>query len=448
MFCCDAFSAFVGLSDNLATISQLLAYGLHQTTPQWVYSFAPPVQRMRWCHMGADVPNNDLHVVAQSTSRKRSSRYDASISLKLSQAEAQGCCYSPQDGNERRRLDRRVRSGELVRPAPSSFVRKELWDSMNPCQRHVMLARTMARANPNWVFCGFSAAAIMGFQVPYSSLDHLHRMVYEAFEHRNSAIAQVHRSIGTTSVVHDGILVTPPEQTARECMIQLDFARALAVADSATRVCGWNDLHLLEDILQNPNSTSRQGSTTATCAALLADSRSESGGESIARANMIMQGIVLPELQLSINPNAAHPVCDRGQSYNGGYRIDFGWQIPGRGLVAGELDGRQKYEAQTTGPNQDEKDVLLAERRREAQLTLVCDAIVRFSFVEARNPWTLTSILGDYNVPHACEPLKLTGPSEHCQQEILQYLQESTFMSKSARVRLDALDWLGIAPKA
>lgn len=403
--------------------------------------------------------------------RRNSSRFDAPIHDLLTEAERQGRCYIPVDSNERRRLDRRVRTGELVRPISSSYARKEFWDALSPSQRHVMLARTMQQVHPDWTFCGFTAAAILGFQIPYLTLGHLHRVVLSSLRHESNSNVIVHRTSSAKDIIDcNGLLITPPEQTARECMRQLEFPQALAVADSAARTCGWSSLHLLEDIITNPDRTSAKGTVVATCAAMLADSRSENGGESIARANMITEGFLLPNLQMVIRPSSARDLTQvrtdptshwtsssaldqnlkdysRSNVARGdcSYRADYAWPVPNRGLIIGELDGRQKYQSPIAGPGKSQTDVLLAERRREAELTLSCDSIVRFSFEEARNPFVLASLLDDYGIPRVREPLNLTGGSNHCKREVLDYLDKCSDMSEPARRRLNALSQLGLA---
>ena len=63
-----------------------------------------------------------------------------------------------------------------------------------------------------------------------------------------------------------------------------------------------------------------------------ANGLSENGGESFARGTMIDLGFMVPELQHEfVAPNSGVK-----------YRCDFLWQLPGGGLIVGELDGYGK----------------------------------------------------------------------------------------------------------
>ena len=69
-----------------------------------------------------------------------------------------------------------------------------------------------------------------------------------------------------------------------------------------------------------------------------ANALSENGGESFARGTMIDLGFMVPELQHEF------VVSDTGYKY----RCDFLWQLPGGGLIVGELDGYGKYFVDST----------------------------------------------------------------------------------------------------
>ena len=69
-----------------------------------------------------------------------------------------------------------------------------------------------------------------------------------------------------------------------------------------------------------------------------ANGLSENGGESFARGTMIDLGFMVPELQHEfVAPNSGVK-----------YRCDFLWQLPGGGLIVGELDGYGKYFVDST----------------------------------------------------------------------------------------------------
>ena len=64
------------------------------------------------------------------------------------------------------------------------------------------------------------------------------------------------------------------------------------------------------------------------------DGRSDNGGESEARAAMILAGVAAPELQVEIT-----------RPGNAGYYLaDYGWQMPNGSWMLAELHGLGKFE--------------------------------------------------------------------------------------------------------
>lgn len=227
--------------------------------------------------------------------------------------------------------------------------------------------------------------------------------------------------------------MTNAERTAIDCMRTLPFAYGLAVADSATRARGWSDLHLAHHLFTTSMGRPH-GICRARLVALLADGRSESGGESIARANMIREGFTLPDLQVEVPKLAGG--CP--------YRVDFAWGHsagdPTDGApIYGECDGRIKYTDPTILGNGDTVDALLRERRRESRLTLTSSSIVRFSPEEAKSRTVLSRLLETFDVPRACQPLVFTRDARHNMKEIRRYLVANCTKSDSAKLRLDFL---------
>ena len=58
-----------------------------------------------------------------------------SIEHLLDEAEQHGLCAIAADDNQRRRLARRVESGELVNPHPGLYIRADVWNGLNPTKR-------------------------------------------------------------------------------------------------------------------------------------------------------------------------------------------------------------------------------------------------------------------------------------------------------------------------
>ena len=129
-----------------------------------------------------------------------------------------------------------------------------------------------------------------------------------------------------------------------------------------------------------------------------ADARSESGGESIARAAMIQHGFALPELQVAL----PRPL-DRRRSY----RVDFLWTRLDGSRVIGEFDGMQKYEDAALRGGRTPMRVLADEQHREAQLPLYGMPIMRFSSKDVANTGRFVKLLDQYGIPRDDETARV-----------------------------------------
>lgn len=86
---------------------------------------------------------------------------DQFIDQLLNQAEQEGRCLIPPSTAIRKALLRRIGSA-VVSPMPGLFARKMRWDELNRAQRHCEIIRALAIIHPDWTFCSFSAACLLG----------------------------------------------------------------------------------------------------------------------------------------------------------------------------------------------------------------------------------------------------------------------------------------------
>ena len=86
---------------------------------------------------------------------------DQLIDQLLTQAEQEGRCLIPPSTAIRKALLRRT-GGTVVSPMPGLFARKTRWDELNRAQRHCEIIRALAIIHPDWTFCSFSAACLLG----------------------------------------------------------------------------------------------------------------------------------------------------------------------------------------------------------------------------------------------------------------------------------------------
>ncbi|MEE8704438.1 MAG: hypothetical protein SOH58_05460 [Olsenella sp.] len=308
-----------------------------------------------------------------------------SLERRLDQALARGVCLHASDDAERQRLRRMVRRGIVSSPVRGQFVRTAAWTALNPRARALVLIRSLAILHPDWVFCGVSAAIVHGLSVSFHLLGQVHIAVPRSRHGRSTRVVARH-AIGKVPVVRvDGIRVTSLPRTVVDCLRHTSFAEGLVIADSslqATRMSTGPFCELLGRVGRGLRGIRHALSTIS-----WADARSESGGESLARALMVELGYQVPELQ---------PCVSSALGDGHVYRPDFTWRLP-TGTVYGEFDGRAKYvdPAMTRGRNA--LDVLADERIRESRLA-ASGRVMRLSYADLR-PERLARVLDAFGIP-------------------------------------------------
>lgn len=311
------------------------------------------------------------------------------ISYRLNKAERSQMLYVCEDYNELKALRRRVRAGMVVEPYPHLFERRTFWQNLSPYMRTLHAVRGLQLQHPNWGFCSFSAAAVYGLSVSYQLLGAIHITSQRTARTASKPGIAFHK-LGSRRLVREHcICLTDLRQTVLDCLCKATFPQGVAIADSALRIYGIDAGELLD--LAN-ECARRHGLVTARRALAFADARAESGGESIARALIHELGFVTPRIQVEIM---------LPEALGGVRRVDFLWELPDGSLIIGELDGKRKYTSDAEASGRHGIDVVLAERRRESQLTSTGAAIVRFGYRELQDPALLETLLESFGVPRA-----------------------------------------------
>lgn len=308
---------------------------------------------------------------------------EAVIKQKLKAAFLKGMLYSPKTDSERRALKRRVVKGTVVSPYKGLYALKEQWTGVEKRQGYKAIIATLAELHPDWVFCSFSAAAIYELEVPYKEMDYVH--IAATCSRCSHTLVCHHMSAGECATI-DGIKCDALESAVHDCVRSSTFRYALAIADSSLRALGLGKDEMVERIKRRCKG--RHGMDYVAQVFSYADGRAENGGESYARAVMIENGVMMPQLQVE----HYDPVTDTN------YREDFEWELK-TGNVAGELDGYRKYTriAQEQGKTVDQ--VLLEERQRESRLRNQGIQFARFSFDQLRNVTPFLDILDACGIP-------------------------------------------------
>lgn len=330
-----------------------------------------------------------------------SKKLDNELLPLLAEAEARRMCLFTGDQRLRTALGRRARDSrasiDVVKPFHGIFARRDYWKGLNPTERTLHMARALAVAHPAWIFSHFTAAVLYGWDVSYALQELLHVSFpyhYRGYD-SEKLIRHTQRELPFEEV--DGIRVTSPLQTLFDCLSLGGLCQGLPIADSALRsgLVGRDEtLHAFKS--ERPFCR-RPGRRAVIETMSHADPRSESGGESIARATMIELGFACPDLQVEfddpINPGRK-------------IRVDFRWKLKDGTQILGELDGKQKYTDVAMTGGRDAIEVLTAERLRESRLSITGARIMRFSFDDVCDTVYFSALLSSFGVPRVRKAAK------------------------------------------
>ena len=304
----------------------------------------------------------------------------------VAEAETQGACCFASNAAERRQLNRMVARGELARPMPGLFADAALWSRLKPDKRALMIIRGLARKHPTWVFCDMSAALVYGLWVSYDDARLIH-VVASSGRKAPRTIPIVIHTMKVEAMEVNGVRVTTLERTVFDCCRFHPVRASLGVADAALRLARAGNAWLRAAFERFGKGN--KGWRTASFVASIANGLAENGGESLARATMIMLGYQVPELQVEIeNPIESET-----------YRADFHWVLPDGSRVVGELDGHDKYCLPEMTGGRDVVDVLTAERLRESRINALRIPVMRFSLADVRSTRRFTRILDGFGIP-------------------------------------------------
>lgn len=329
-----------------------------------------------------------------------SKKIESELSAQLDGAQASGACLVPKTERVRAALRRRMGVGGIVSPERGMYARASWWEALRPDGRALAIMCGLQQLHPDWVFCGVSAALAHGADVSWGLLGKTHVVApRKSWSVRSDALVwhEVDCS-GDQPVVRSGVRVTSLRRTAFDCLRWLSFREGMVVADFAVaRVPGGKDA--MTSYFKSLKGCCRGvGRALETLSG--ADGRAESGGESIARAVMIEQGFMLPDLQTWV-PDPLHS--------NRWFRVDFVWVRADGRVIVGECDGRKKLVDPELAKGKSPRQVLDEQRRREGLITAYDVSVVRFTFEEAAGTSELVRKLDFYGVPRQGSPLARSG---------------------------------------
>lgn len=285
----------------------------------------------------------------------------------------------------------RTKNGGVIRVRRGLYARTSYWVGLSPIERHLHVARALAREHPDWVFCRMTAAMALGLSMTYARHD------FEGLPIEIAAPSEVHCGerngirmlprLGSDTVWRaSGLLVASPAQTVFDCVRCLPFDESLAMADSALHMKLMKGSEFARLVAGAGRS---RGIRNARRVLAHMDGRAESGGESMVRARMIELGYREPELQVEF-PNPLEP----GHTYRADMLIRCG-----KRLVVVELDGKCKYEDPEMLVGRTPLRVLLDERQREALLTSHGVEVMRLRYEDVMDEGRFKRLMDAYRIP-------------------------------------------------
>lgn len=339
------------------------------------------------------------------------------------------------------------RHGHVVRLSRGTYVALDQWTSLPPWDRHVLAAAAYAHSHPGAVFTGPTAALLHGLPLADTPAEvwlRARRPGHRARRHmttsplspaglqrpgaappapptvrwtwnavqaptpespserrRRRGISEAGRTPEPgppmpamppeilEARLRDGSLLGPvavdPLPTVqlllgstlpfREAMVPLDGLHRLLPGPSET----WAENHA-------KRLKTRAARARFEAAWAFSDARSESAGESLARALIHELGFVAPQLQRKIFSRDGREIA----------RVDFWWEEV---RVAGEFDGIGKYDLDLHADAATRRRAINREKARDVELQRVCRAVTHWTWRDLRAPARLEAELVRVGVP-------------------------------------------------
>lgn len=276
----------------------------------------------------------------------------------------------------------------LIRLYNHVYADPVYWSHLDVEARIFQLASAIAAVEPDAIFCGSTAALLYGIGSAYSLLNAVQMLLprstrrdtYEFVEYRRWRPGELWR-LGPFTL-------TDPYRTVVDIARASAFRYALGYADGLAREYDV-DREELRAYTQ-ANCRGLHGIARAFGVFEHMDGRSDNGGESEARAAMILAGVVAPELQVEI----ARPG-------NAGYYLaDYGWRMPDGSWMLAELHGLGKFEDET------QKDLEHAAAKtyraallRDANLRAMGHNVIHFKLSDTYDVEEFGAMMRGYGIP-------------------------------------------------
>ncbi len=262
------------------------------------------------------------------------------------------------------------------------------WNNLGVEDRIFQLASAIAVVEPDAVFCGSTAALLYGIGSAYTLLDKVQvllprstrRDTYEFVEYKRWRAGEVWR-LGLFTL-------TDPYRTVVDIARTSAFRYALGYVDGLAREYDVEREELR--VYAQANCRGLHGIARAFDVFEHMDGRSDNGGESEARAAMILAGVAAPELQVEIT-----------RPGNAGYYLaDYGWQMPDGSWTLAELHGLGKFEDEAQNdPEQAAAKTYRAALMRDANLRAMGHNVIHFKLSDTYEVESFGAMMRGYGIP-------------------------------------------------
>ncbi|WP_420365055.1 hypothetical protein AAEP80_15520 [Curtobacterium sp. L3-7] len=290
------------------------------------------------------------------------------------------------DRSGARSLQRRHRSGQLVRVVDGVFVDATTWRDLGAVERHLVVARAVApKIRATAAFSHLTAALAFGWPLIGGFPERVH--VTDSATMRTEHRAHVVRHAGDPDTgrprwTFAGVPLTSILRTATDLAVTLEPARAAVAVDHAVR----NGTLTIEEFVAALPEGPRRGSVRSRTVAAALDPLHESPGESYASIRMVELGLPRPVAQHEFHHDDG--TVDR---------VDFWFED--LGMIV-EFDGKQKYTDTEVLRGRTAGEAVWLEKIREDRLRSlpVVRTVVRPTWWHLSDPDRLRALFRQHRV--------------------------------------------------
>ena len=315
-------------------------------------------------------------------------------------AQQQRRCAFATDQSTYAAMTRRTAAGEYVSPYQGLYANRTHWQTLTECERSAYMVRALHCKKPHWVFTGYSALDVQGITHSRSS----HEGAVWIADHQRNAhkhnsprtpLRRIHLPSDVGTRIIDGIPVTAGAVTVAVSIAHLPFMHALPLVDDALRKGA--TVEQLEECCRQLRVLTPALRTLLHCG----NPKSESGGESIARAAIRLLGFAEPQLQVEFPDlrNSGHMI-----------RVDMLWRLPDGRMIVLEFDGVQKYLDPTMTKHRDVRILVQTQGERDESIRRSgVTTIVHCFYEDVVNLRVFDRLLRNAGVPWVGVPNELQG---------------------------------------